>query len=42
MENRIVSFSGYGLFVFIFIPAAFVDLSTTELQSLSCFEQVHT
>lgn len=31
---------GYGLFIFILIPAAFVDLSTPELKSISYMEQL--
>ena len=31
---------GYGLVIFLVIPAAFVDLSTSELNALSYMEQV--
>jgi S2P endopeptidase len=35
-----VKLLGYGLMVFFIIPAAFVDMSTSELTSLSAFEQL--
>lgn len=39
-ECQDIKILGYGLFIFIIVPAAFVDLSTSELQSLSHFEQL--